>query len=213
MNRYNVPRIAFVNKMDRAGADFLRVVRHDPRAPARQSGAHPAADRRRGDLRRGHRPRQDEGYLLGHGNPGHEVRVPRDPAPRSRPQAEEYRAQDDRGRRRRRRRAHRQIPERRRAQRRRDQARPQGALAQERDRAVHVRHRVQEQGRAGAARRRHRIHAVADRDAADQGPVGEGRDDHAHRAATTSRSRRWRSRSSTIRSSATSRSSASIPAR
>ena len=52
---------------------------------------------------------------------------------------------------------------------RRDQARPQGARAQERDRAVHVRHGVQEQGRAGAARRRHRIHAVAHRDAAHQG--------------------------------------------
>ena len=78
MNRYNVPRIAFVNKMDRAGADFLRVVRHDPRAPARQPGAHPVAHRRRRRLRRRHRPHQDEGYLLGHGNPGHEVRVPRD---------------------------------------------------------------------------------------------------------------------------------------
>ena len=37
----------------------------------------------------------------------------------------------------------------------------------QRDRAVHVRHRLQEQGRAGAARRGHRIHALADRDAAD----------------------------------------------
>ena len=34
---------------------------------------------------------------------------------------------------------------------------------------MHVRHGVQEQGRAGAARRRHRIHAVAHRDAAHQG--------------------------------------------
>ena len=84
MNRYNVPRIAFVNKMDRAGADFLRVVRHDPRAPARQPGAHPAAHRRRRYVRGRHRPHQDEGYLLGHGNPGHEVRVPRDPGRRCR---------------------------------------------------------------------------------------------------------------------------------
>ena len=46
-----------------------------------------------------------------------------------------------------------------------------------------------------------------------KGLVGARRGHHAHRAATTSRSRRWRSRSSTIRSSATSRSSASTPAR
>jgi len=36
MNKYRVPRIAFVNKMDRAGADFFRCwIRSD--APAGQS--------------------------------------------------------------------------------------------------------------------------------------------------------------------------------
>ncbi len=29
-DKYRVPRIAFVNKMDRVGADFDRVVQHDP---------------------------------------------------------------------------------------------------------------------------------------------------------------------------------------
>ena len=51
----------------------------DPHAPARQPGADPAAHRRRRQLRRRRRPHPDEGDLLGHGNPGHEVRVPRDP--------------------------------------------------------------------------------------------------------------------------------------
>ncbi len=45
MNRYAVPRIAFVNKMDRAGADFFRCVEQISRAdqdpPARQPGADP----------------------------------------------------------------------------------------------------------------------------------------------------------------------------
>ena len=35
-DKYNVPRIAFVNKMDRVGADFDNVVRDDARPPRRQ---------------------------------------------------------------------------------------------------------------------------------------------------------------------------------
>ena len=36
-NKYKVPRIAFVNKMDRIGADFFKVYEQMKRAPARQS--------------------------------------------------------------------------------------------------------------------------------------------------------------------------------
>ena len=64
-NKYGVPRIAFVNKMDRAGANFLRCVEQISDAPARQPGAAPAADRRRGQLRGRRRPDPDEGDLLG----------------------------------------------------------------------------------------------------------------------------------------------------
>ena len=79
MNRYAVPRIAFVNKMDRAGADFFRCLEQIRDPPARQPGAHPDPDRRRGEVRRRRRPDPHEGHLLGHGDPGHEVRIPRDP--------------------------------------------------------------------------------------------------------------------------------------
>ena len=48
MNKYGVPRIAFVNKMDRAGREFPALCRPDQDAPARQSRADPIADRRRG---------------------------------------------------------------------------------------------------------------------------------------------------------------------
>ena len=47
-NHYRVPRIAFVNKMDRVGADFDTLRRADPRAARRQPVADPAAGRRRG---------------------------------------------------------------------------------------------------------------------------------------------------------------------
>ena len=65
MNKYGVPRIAFVNKMDRAGAEFPALRGADPHAAARQPRADPTAHRRRGRLRRRGRSRQDEVDLLG----------------------------------------------------------------------------------------------------------------------------------------------------
>jgi elongation factor G len=58
-NKYNVPRMAFVNKMDRQGADFLRVV----------DQIHEC----RGKLPRGCRPGQDEGDHLGRVQYGHDL--------------------------------------------------------------------------------------------------------------------------------------------
>ena len=81
MNKYGVPRIAFVNKMDRAGANFLRCVEQIQHAPARQPGADSIAHRRRRRLRRRGRSRQDEVDLVGRRNPGHEIRVPRNSRP------------------------------------------------------------------------------------------------------------------------------------
>ena len=49
-DKYRVPRIAFINKMDRIGADFEKARRDDARPPRRQPAADPAADRRRGRL-------------------------------------------------------------------------------------------------------------------------------------------------------------------
>ena len=49
-NKYKVPRIIFVNKMDRMGADFFNCVVEDPRAPRRARRSDPGADRRRSRL-------------------------------------------------------------------------------------------------------------------------------------------------------------------
>ena len=43
-DRYGVPRICFVNKMDRVGASFERTIEIDPRAPGRQPDPDAAAD-------------------------------------------------------------------------------------------------------------------------------------------------------------------------
>ena len=50
-DKYHVPRIAYINKMDRIGADFDARRADDDRPPRRAPRADPAADRRRGRLR------------------------------------------------------------------------------------------------------------------------------------------------------------------
>ena len=66
-DKFHVPRIAFINKMDRAGADFAAAVDRDPRAAGRAAGARAAADRRRGQVRRRRRsdPRSSALYFSG----------------------------------------------------------------------------------------------------------------------------------------------------
>ena len=59
-DRYHVPRIAFINKCDRVGADPDRCVQRDPRAPARHADRHPDPERARGRLLGRRRSDRDE---------------------------------------------------------------------------------------------------------------------------------------------------------
>ena len=63
-DRYKVPRIAFVNKMDRAGRRPVPDRGHDERHAGRQRPDLPAAHRQRGKFRGSDRPGQDEGLHL-----------------------------------------------------------------------------------------------------------------------------------------------------
>ena len=63
-DKYHVPRIAYINKMDRIGADFDARRADDDRPPRRAPRADPAADRRRVRVRGHHRPDQHEGDRL-----------------------------------------------------------------------------------------------------------------------------------------------------
>ncbi len=160
MNRYAVPRIAFVNKMDRAGANFFRCI-----------------DRSRARLRGNPVPIQVpigaeedfEGVVdlirmkaiyWDMETQGMKFEYREIPAS-LRPQAEEYRAKMIEAAAEGERAAAEQVPRRRGAVRGGDPAGAASPRHQERDRAGHVRHGVQEQGCAGAARCRHRVHAVA----------------------------------------------------
>ena len=167
-DKYGVPRVAFVNKMDRIGANLPEVVAQmrtrlgaSPVLLQLPIGSEDRFTRRR-------RPDRVEGARLERREPGRGVQRRGDPrrdggSGRGVPRQ----AARDRGGVRRD--AAREVPERRGRGRRLD---PQGAArgddpAQGRARAV--RRRVQEQGRAAAARRGRRLPAVAARRAADQG--------------------------------------------
>ena len=58
-DRYRVPRICFINKLDRTGADFWRCVEMIEDRLGANAGPHPAPDRTRGQVRRRHRPDPD----------------------------------------------------------------------------------------------------------------------------------------------------------
>ena len=58
-DKYDVPRICFVNKMDKLGRRLLLHRQDDHRPPGRQAARHPAADRRRERLHRHRRPGRD----------------------------------------------------------------------------------------------------------------------------------------------------------
>ena len=63
-DKYKVPRIAFINKMDRIGADFANVRRDHEGAPRREPAADPAPDRRRGPVQGRRRPDREQGARL-----------------------------------------------------------------------------------------------------------------------------------------------------
>jgi elongation factor G len=78
-DRYNVPRIVFVNKMDKIGADFEMCLRTIRERLGRQGRADPAADRL-GSRAEGHRrPGPHEGGGLGDRRPGRQLPRRRDP--------------------------------------------------------------------------------------------------------------------------------------
>jgi len=147
-NKYEVPRMVFVNKMDRTGADFFMVV--DQLKERLGANAVPiqinwgTEEEFKGviDLI------QMKAILWDEANFGMNYDLVDIPA--------ELLGRLGRG-------ADGQVPRGRRALRRGDQGRPASSYSGQRDRAGHLRLRVQEQGRSGGAGWRHRVHAVTHR--------------------------------------------------
>ena len=68
-DKYRVPRIAFVNKMDRPGADYRAMHGHDAHAASRQSGRHSVSARQGRYVPRRHRSYRRESHHLSRRNP------------------------------------------------------------------------------------------------------------------------------------------------
>ena len=171
-DKYRVPRIAFINKMDKVGADFLMCVNSMKERLGTNPVAHPVAPRRGRPAQGHHRPHQDEGGRLRRRVEGPEVRVGRHPrrpqgdVPRVARQADRVAAPTSTTR------SWRSTSTARppRSPRRDDPPRRSArGRMQLQARARHLRLRLQEQGRPDAARRRRQLPAVAARHPAGQG--------------------------------------------
>ena len=90
-DKYDVPRIVFVNKMDKIGADFFECVDQIVDARRRQAYLHSIADRRREQLQGRHRSRAHEGHRLGRRIPRREVQRHRNSRQIFKEKAAEYR--------------------------------------------------------------------------------------------------------------------------
>ena len=76
-NKYGVPRICFVNKMDRAGADFFRVVKQIRERLGANAGCRSRFRSAPKRTSRASSISSDEGRLLGRRDPGHALRAAR----------------------------------------------------------------------------------------------------------------------------------------
>ena len=72
-NKYEVPRMVFVNKMDRAGADFRKVVGQLKDSPGCDSRAAANDYRLRGRFQGRYRPGQEQGHPVERSRPGHDL--------------------------------------------------------------------------------------------------------------------------------------------
>ena len=192
-DKYRVPRIAFINKMDRVGAEFERVVqemRDKLKATPLLLHLPIGAEEKFTGAGRSDRA---EGAHLGRGSSRRELPGRRDPG-RSERAGGGISRQDDRDARRSRRAHHGAVPRGKASRARKDSRRDSRRDAQDCDYSGAARLRVPQQGRAADARRGGRVPALAARSSSGGRQGRRQEPTKSDGRATTLRSRRWRSR-------------------